>query len=330
MNLSITTVLLYGERMSRVMIIDGTNNFYRAFIVDPTLSTNGKPIGGVTGFLKILQKLTREIKPDHVIICWDGAGGSQRRRSMNKKYKEGRKAVRLNRNDSMLTMEEEMENKILQQLRLSEYLNQLPVVQIVSENVEADDVIAIACQEYKGWEKVIVSSDKDFFQLLDDETILHRPIQKKLYNKNKIVEEFGIHPRNFALARAMAGDPSDNLVGIPGAGLKTIAKRFPYLAEEKDYTVKDLVKTAKEAEKPLKIYENVIDSDKLILANYKIMQLYNPGVSVKTRTFIRNVVTDYPTIFAKTNMRKMMIEDGFPTLRMDDLFAACNRIAANA
>ena len=77
---------------------DGNNNYFRAFIVDPSVSTNGQPIGGITGFLKILQKLVREVNPNRIIICWDGQGGSSKRRSMNKGYKEGRKPIHLNRN----------------------------------------------------------------------------------------------------------------------------------------------------------------------------------------------------------------------------------------
>ena len=73
----------------RVMLVDGLNAFYRAYIVNPSLSSNGQPIGGLVGFLKILQKLCKQIKPDHIVIAWDGAGGSSRRRATNKNYKEG-------------------------------------------------------------------------------------------------------------------------------------------------------------------------------------------------------------------------------------------------
>jgi 5'-3' exonuclease len=312
--------------MKRVLILDGTNNFYRAFVVDPSMSTNGKPIGGVKGFLKILQKLVRDIKPDQVVICWDGAGGSQRRRQMNKNYKAGRKAVRLNRNNSMLTQEEEMENRVDQQIRLVEYINHMPIAQFIFDNVEADDLISMANQEYKGWQKVIVSSDKDFFQLLDDETILLRPIQKKIYNKNTLIEEYGIHPTNFALARAIAGDKSDNLPGVPGAGLPTVAKRFPYLCEEKDYTTADLVSTCLHEEKPLKVHDRIIENEKLIKENYKIMQLYNPLVSPQNRDKIKQVISNYPKSFSKTEIRKMMLIDGFPELNWGDLFAFFNKI----
>ena len=65
--------------MKRVLIVDALNAYLRAYIVDPSLSSNGQPIGGVKGFLKILQKLVRETKPDQVVVAWDGPGGSRKR-----------------------------------------------------------------------------------------------------------------------------------------------------------------------------------------------------------------------------------------------------------
>ena len=72
--------------MKRLLVVDALNMYFRAYIVDPSLSTNGQPIGGVKGFLKILQKLIRETKPDAVTICWDGEGGSQKRKASHKGY----------------------------------------------------------------------------------------------------------------------------------------------------------------------------------------------------------------------------------------------------
>ena len=128
--------------MKRVLIIDALNAYLRAYIVDPSLSAHGQPIGGIAGFLKILQKLCRQIKPDHIAIAWDGAGGSKRRRSVNKNYKEGRKPIRLNRDIKNMSENEELQNKMWQHFRLFEYINTMPVSQIMVDNVEADDIIA--------------------------------------------------------------------------------------------------------------------------------------------------------------------------------------------
>ena len=221
--------------MKRLLIIDALNMYFRAYIVDPSLSTNGQPIGGIKGFTKILQKQIRESKPDEVIICWDGQGGSQRRKAQNKGYKEGRKPIRLNREIRNLSENEEVANKVWQQTRLIEYLNNLSIIQLMLPGVEADDIISYVCQmpHYADWQKVIVSSDKDFIQLCDDTTVLYRPIQKQVLNSTRIVEDYGIHPVNFAMARAIAGDKSDNLPGVGGVGLPTIAKRLPFLKENK-------------------------------------------------------------------------------------------------
>ena len=314
----------------RVLIIDGTNIFYRAYVVNPSLSTDGRPVGGLVGFLKTLQKLIREMKPTKVFICWDGAGGSPHRRSIVASYKAGRKAIRLNRSDGVhMSLEDENKSKLEQMLRLLDYIDNLPVVQLIHDGVEADDMISIICREIKGAQKIIVSSDKDFYQLLDDETILYRPIQVKFYTKKTLIEEYGIHPNNFALARAVAGDKSDNLPGVAGAGLKTIAKRFPFLLEERDYSITDLVDCCEEVENPLKVHTGIVEDYDKILKNYKIMQLYVPSVSFQVRAIVKNSVENYPKYYNKTEVVKMMIKDGFPEINWNDLFVSSNRIASS-
>ena len=72
-------------KTKRVMIIDSLNLFLRSYIVNPTMSKDGNPIGGAVGFLKSLQKLSREIKPDVIIVCWDGRGGSKKRKQIKRR-----------------------------------------------------------------------------------------------------------------------------------------------------------------------------------------------------------------------------------------------------
>jgi DNA polymerase-1 len=310
------------------MIIDALNQFLRAYIVNPSLSTNGDPIGGTAGFLKILQKLCREINPDRVIVCWDGKGGSARRKIVNKNYKEGRKPLRLNRDIKNLTEEEELQNKIWQQIRLVEYLNNFPITQLVSDGSEADDVISFITQHpgFWGWQKVIVSSDKDFFQLLDNETVLYRPTQKEILNKKNIVEKFGIHPTNFALARAIVGDKSDNLDGVPGIGLATVAKRLPFLAEEKTYGIDKVVEFCANANSTLKAYQNIVESEPIIKENYQLMQLYSPSISVQNKTKIKSIIRDTELTFNKTSTNGMMLEDGIGKTNWNDLYTSFRKI----
>ena len=302
--------------------------FYRGYIVDPSISTHGQPIGGVKGFLKSLQKVVRETTPDEVIICWDGEGGSLRRKGINKNYKEGRKPIRLNRNVRNLTEDEEMRNKVWQHIKLIEYLNELPIIQLCEPGLEADDIIGYIVKNsaVKHCQKIIISSDKDFFQLCDDKTILIRPIQNEILNTVAITEKYNIHPENFALARAIEGDKSDNLAGISGAGLKTIAKRFPFLIEEKSYAISDVLKCCEKQEKPLKIHVNILEGKKTIEENYRMMQLSVPDMSPETISRISEKIKSEIREFNKTEILRMMIDDGMGEYNWTDLWANCNRI----
>ena len=316
----------------RLLVVDALNMYFRAYIVNPTLSTNGQPIGGTVGFLKILQKLCRETRPDEIVICWDGEGGSRKKKLVNKGYKEGRKPIRLNRDIRNLTDNEEMENKVWQQTRLFEYLNNLAVIQLMLSAVEADDIIAQVVQspQYAGWQKVIVSSDKDFFQLCDDETVVFRPVQKEVVNSKFIVEKFNIHPNNFALARAIAGDKSDNLPGIQGAGLATIAKRFSFLSEDRSHTLTEIFEHCKKVEKPLKVHTQILENKELVQENYKLMQLYLPSISVQGKKKIKYAVENFIPELNLTNFRAMSIEDGFIELNFDELFTTMKRIVVES
>jgi DNA polymerase-1 len=306
----------------RVLIIDGNNNYFRAYIVDPSVSTNGQPIGGIKGFLKILQKLCREIKPNRVVICWDGNGGSTKRKLMNKGYKDGRKPIRLNRNIRNLSDNEEIDNKIWQMTRLVEFINEMPIIQLLLDGVEADDLISCVAQHrsIKNYNKIIVSSDKDFIQLCNDTTILYRPVQQQILNKKNIVTEYGIHPNNFCLARALSGDKSDNLDGVDGVGLATVAKRFPMLAEEKTYTIDDILTACQQTDKDIKAFKSILEHSDRVKSNYNIMQLGTPNISVQDSMKIDYALENSECTFNKTEIVKMMIQDGFGEGDWSELF----------
>lgn len=314
----------------RLLIVDGYNFFIRSYIVDPSLSTNGSPIGGLKGVIKSLQKVCREIRPDKIIVCWDGQGGSKKRRLMNKQYKEGRKPIRLNRGNSTLSESDERYNKIWQQQRLIEYYNSMPVIQFMFDSIEADDIIAYVTklEQFEDWQKVIVSSDKDFYQLLDDKTVIYRPVQKKFVNKVRLMEDFNIHPNNFSIARAMCGDSSDNLKGVKGAGMKTVAKRFPFLKEEESFMIDSVISYAKsQIESKIKLYKSVVEGEDLILANYQIMQLYVPTLTMDAKRQIRYICNQANPGFNQTMIKTMMLKDGFGEINFEELFALLRKIS---
>ncbi len=319
------------EKKQRLMIVDGNNNYLRAYIVNPTLSVNGDPIGGITGTIKILQKLCREIQPDRVVICWDGAGGSQKRKSMVKEYKEGRSPLRLNRGIDMLSNDENLKNQVWQMLRLMEYLNDLPFVQLMFDGVEADDCISYVSKHFlhEDYNKIIVSNDKDFYQLCSDDTILYRPVKEQFVTTKSILEEHKIHPNNFALARAVAGDKSDNLSGVDGVGLKTLVKKIPILTESKNVTINDLLDYCSNNSDGSKAMTNIIQNKKLIETNYSMMQLYSPNLSVQTAQKITYTIQNSICNFEKNEFIKKMVKDGWAEFNTSDLFNTCRNIVRN-
>ena len=313
--------------MKRVMIVDALNAYFRAFIVNPSISIHGQPIGGLKGFLSILQKLCRDINPDSIVIVWDGPGGSRKRRQQNKNYKEGRKPIRVNRPNN-LSPEQQRENMVWQQVRLIEYLNELPVIQFRFDEIEADDVISYVSRlpHYQGWQKVIVSNDKDFIQLCDDETVLFRPTQKAVHNKNNVVEQFDIHPRNFAVARAIAGDASDNLVGVPRAGLKSIAKNLNFLREDKDVTLHEVFDFCENTDSKAKFFTNILEHKDIVISNYKLMQLYAPAISLQSQEKVHYALNNFEHDYNKTEILRMMNQDGFGVFNWEDLHGTMNKI----
>ena len=234
----------------------------------------------------------------------------------------GRKPPRLNRFDNNLSQEEQENNKIWQQVRAMDYLNDTPVIQFIEPGVEADDVISYikSMTQFADWQKVIVSSDKDFIQILDKKTVLFRPTQSEVLNTPKILEKYEIHPNNFALARAIVGDKSDNLAGVPGVGLATVSKRFPFLKEEKEYYIQDIIDECNNnAESKLKLYTNVAENENLIKDNYKIMQLSAPSISIQTKSKINTTFDNYVPEYNKTLMLSKMIKDGLGEIKLESL-----------
>lgn len=314
----------------RVLVIDGNNLYIRNYVMNPAVSTNGSPIGGIFGTIKSLQKLCREIKPNRVVIAWDGKGGSSKRRAVNKDYKEGRKPFRLNRNVRLLNEGQELENKIWQMTRVVEYINNFPIIQILLDAVEADDVISAIVQHgsLKDYNKIIVSNDKDFIQLCSSDTILYRPVKDEILNTNRIVEEYGIHPTNFCLARSIAGDDSDNLAGVGGAGLPTLAKRFPQLKEDKQLYIDDIIENCQSADSKLKLFANIIEKQELIKENYKIMQLASPSMSIQDMQKINYALENSECTFNKTELVTMMLKDGFGENNFEELYVHMKKIVA--
>jgi 5'-3' exonuclease len=218
-----------------------------------------------------------------------------------------------------------------QQVRCIEYINQTPILQFREPGVEADDVISYikSMPVFKDWVKAIVSSDKDFIQLLDDKTLLIRPTQDEILNQNTVVEQHSIHPKNFAIARSMVGDKSDNIDGIAGVGLKTVAKAFPFLSENKDYYLNDIKEHAENIDSSLSVYTKVVEEFKKVCDNYSIMQLSTPLISIQCAEKINETFEEYNPLFNKTEINKMLSLDGLMSINIQCLHTSFNSMVSD-
>jgi len=321
------------KKNNRILILDQNNLFFRSYVSVPSININGSPIGGLYGCIKTLQKILNEIKPDIIFVCWDGINGSVKKRKINSEYKKGRKPIHLNRINNILTNSEEIENKFWQIARLTEYYEYLPVIQIILDNTEADDVIAYItkCEKYQNDQKIIVSSDKDFIQLLDNKTILYRISQKEFLTTKIVLEKFQIHPNNFTLARSLCrnADKSDNIIGIKGVGLNSVVKYLPQLQDKKSYIISELYNFCKKNYNEAKFYKKIYDNIEVVKQNYKIMQLDIAQISIQNVLIINNIINNHINKFSKTGLLRLMIKDGFEDLNWDDLFYNCRNIMEN-
>jgi DNA polymerase I len=261
--------------LSRILIIDGLNTFIRSWTTTPNMNETGDHVGGITGFLKSIAYVIREVSPTKVIIVFDGKGGSDKRKKLYEGYKSdrGKNRFRVNRTYPEMMNEEDEHQSMKRQFGwLMDYLNILPLTTLVYDGIEADDVIAYISNQSIDSECIIMSTDKDFLQLVDDRVSIYSPTKKIYYNIPTLEKEFGLFHKNFLLYRILNGDSSDNVPGVKGCGLVTLLKRFPELATD-ELSIDGLYGLCEERKGKYKLYSDILNSKELIDMNQKLMSL---------------------------------------------------------
>ena len=262
-----------------ILIVDGMNTLIRSFSLLKAMNPTGTHIGGLVGFLRSLGYITRIFDPTRVLVIWDGKGGSSNRQNIDPNYKAHRATSRITHWGLYDTKEEETEALIGQLFRVQDYLECLPVQQIGLEKLEADDIMAYLAKRASnaGKKVTIVSSDKDFLQLIDNNIEVYAPVKKKTFTKDNILEEIKVLPTNFNIVKSLLGDNSDNLPGVKGLGIKTIVAEFPKLLTEKtdlDY----VYKVAEEKLEGKKIFAKILHNWDRVEKNFQMMDLHDTSL----------------------------------------------------
>ena len=298
-----------SEPNDKVLIIDGLNTFIRSFAVSPVTNDDGIHVGGITGFLLSIGYAIKMLQPTRVIICFDGKGGSQRRRKIFPDYKANRLVrTKLNRTNAFSDKDAESQNMKMQLGRLIQYLDNLPIQILAPENIEADDAIAYLSKQVLTDSKIfIMSSDKDFIQLVDDRIAVWSPTKKKLYFKDDVTEDYKIPAHNYLLYRTLTGDKSDNIPGIRGTGIKTLQKRLPRLFSDETITIDDIINDC--ADSKVKVLNTIYESRDVLEMNYKLMQLREVDISGNSKHKIMNVADNEIPRLNSMQFKVMLLED---------------------
>ena len=279
------------ELNDHILVVDAMNMLIRSFSLLKAMNPSGTHIGGLVGFLRSLGYVTRIFDPTRVIVVWDGKGGSGNRQNIDPNYKAQRATARITHWGLYDTREEEQEALINQLLRVQDYLDCLPLQQIVMEKLEADDIIAYLAKQASGNNKkvTIVSSDKDFLQLVNNNIEVYAPVKKKTFDSSNIIEELKVLPRNYNVVKALLGDNSDNLTGVKGLGIKTIVKEFPDLVNK----ITDLEYVFSVCEQKMedkKIFPKIIHTWDRVETNFKLMDLHETSLDDKEKNHILDII----------------------------------------
>lgn len=202
----------------KLAIIDGNSVFYRGYYAMPFLSTkDGRPTGGVYGFAAMGLELMKRYKPDYVCVAWDKKGTStKKRKAIYPEYKAGRKTPPPDFFEQIPILHD-----------LLKALN-WPLYEI--DDYEADDILGTLAKQAneQDVEVMLISSDLDMLQLVSPMT--HMYALKKgfsnieLFHPESFEQKYGIEVEQFVDLKALKGDSSDNLPGVPGIGEKGAIK----------------------------------------------------------------------------------------------------------
>lgn len=291
---------------SRVLLVDSLNTFMRAFTVIRHVNHNLNHIGGLTGYLRSLGYVINLVRPTRVIIVFDGQGSSTNKRYIYPEYKANRGIRRVTNWEHFETQEEESEAITNQILRLIQYLRMLPVDILTIDKIEADDVIGYISKKV-GDHVTIMSSDRDYLQLVDERTTVFSPTKKKFYTPKMVLEEYGVTPCNFLIQKMLLGDSGDNVPGVTGLGPKTLVKEFPELGKEQEIVLSEILEKCKDGKK--KVHSNIVNFEHQLKINKQLMDLHNPNIPEDAQKEIENLILEPYKQFNSRGFSKLYEED---------------------
>ncbi len=197
---------------SQVYLIDGNAYIYRAYhAITPLSNKQGLPTHAIYGFTNIIQRVIREKNPKYLAIAFDPKGPNFRHQ-LYSAYKSNRPPM--------------PEDLVVQIPYIKEVVTAHNILTLEISGVEADDILATAANHLsqKGEKVILVSGDKDLFQLVSDNVVVWDPMNDRIMDQKAVLKKYNVPPEKLLDLFSLIGDKSDNVPGVPGIGPKTAEK----------------------------------------------------------------------------------------------------------
>jgi 5'-3' exonuclease len=251
------------EKTLNTLLVDGNALFKTGFFgASSEFNRDGVHVGGIYQFITVLRKLLTENLFHQVYVFWDGSLSGQLRYKIYEDYKGDRGKDFINGTHPV------DEEEVRQKMRISKYLDELFIRQIMDEIVESDDYIAYYCKTKKNYETItICTNDRDIAQLINEGIQVYYcdPKIKDYVTKENFNTYFKYHLENAALVKTLCGDPSDSIKGVKRLGEPTLLKHFPEVSQRKVTLEEILISADKQQQdrlsnkkKPLAVLDHIL------------------------------------------------------------------------
>lgn len=307
------------------LLIDGENLLKIGFFANQGSSTENGTVKTIFHFINTIRKFYVNHAVTKVIVFWEGEHSRDLRRSYYPQYKLNRKGF-----DDDVTFDLNR-----QRARIQQYMEELFIRQVIIDECEGDDGIALYCKMAINEKKIILSSDRDLLQLLDENTSCYLSNRQILITPYNFKNFFEYHYKNVGVIKMISGDTADNICGITGVGEKTVLKLFPEI-QKKEVTLNwirsrcaELLKENPKNNPAKRIVEgktkyNEYGSNYFDVMN-KIINLNDPIVGSNSREIIHEYINspiDPTGRGGVHSVYKMLVKDGIDHLipKSDDGF----------
>jgi len=239
----------------QIYLIDGSSYIYRAYhALTPLSNSRGFPTHAIYGVTNMILKILREKKPDYIAVVFDAKGPTFRHKE-SPTYKANRP-----------TMPDDLSQQIPY---IKKIIQALGITFLEKEGYEADDIIATLCKQFahQDVEIVLVSGDKDLWQLLSSKTKLWDSMRDKILEERDILGKYKLPPSRLKEVMALTGDKIDNIPGVPKVGEKTAIKLI------QEFGSLDNLLANIEKVKSRLLRENLLQYKNQVLTNLKLVSL---------------------------------------------------------